>query len=368
MTAVSQANLAPPHTSGAKVLLISGVNISKPVDRSDLSRPLPDYAALLEALGPDVIDISNVQAVTRPVVARALGPQWSVALAALRRARHYQAVLATGEDVGLPLALLFKIFRQRTPLLLTCHNIATRRPAFYLKYLRAGTAVNTFQCLSRTQADMLTRYASIREAQIQVLHCQVDHRFFFPRPDIPVRNQICSAGMASRDYATLVAAAQDLDVDVKIAADSPWFHQALNIPMEGLPPRVEARSYQTYAALRQLYAESRLVVVPLLDVPFSAGYTVILEAMAMGKAVIVSRIQQRDDFIVDGWNGIYVTPGNVSELKARLRDLLARPDELLRLGRNARQTVEDHYTLDHFVERMQSGLAHATGSSQPGLH
>ena len=368
MTAVSPTKLAPLRTGHARVLLISGVNISRPVDRSDLSHPLPDYAALLDALRPDVIDISNVQAAARPVVGRAVSPQWAVALAALRRAKHYQAVLATGEDVGLPLALLFKIFRQRTPLLLTCHNIATRRPAFFLKYLRAGTAVNTFQCLSRTQADMLMQYAGIREAQIQLLLCQVDHRFFFPRPDVPVRNQICSAGMASRDYATLVAAAQDLDVDVKIAADSPWFHQALNISLDELPPRVEARSYQTYAALRQLYAESRLVVVPLLDVRFSAGYTVILEAMAMGKAVIVSRITQRDDFIVDGWNGIYVTPSNVSELGERLRDLLARPDEIERLGANARQTVEDHYTLGHFVERMRAGIAHATGVSPAGFN
>ena len=88
----------------------------------------------------------------------------------------------------------------------------------------------------------------------------------------------------------------------------------------------------------------------------------------MGKAVIVSRIQQRDDFVRDGWNGIYVTPGNVGELRERLRDLLARPDEMQRLGINARQTVEDHYTLGHFVERMQAGITHATGVSPAGFN
>jgi glycosyltransferase involved in cell wall biosynthesis len=171
--------------------------------------------------------------------------------------------------------------------------------------------------------------------------------------------------MASRDYATLVAAAKELDIDIKIAADSPWFRQELNISAEVLPPRVEARSYQTYQALRHLYAESRLVVVPLLDVPFSAGYTVILEAMAMGKAVIVSRIKQRDDFIIDGWNGVYVTPGDVAGLRDRIRFLLDRPDEVRRLGANARMTVEERFTLDHYVERVREGLAH-TIASAPG--
>jgi glycosyltransferase involved in cell wall biosynthesis len=207
--------------------------------------------------------------------------------------------------------------------------------------------------------NLLAGYPGIRTDKIRLFSWHVDHHFFAPMPDVPIKNQICSAGMASRDYATLVEAAADVDIDVKIAADSPWFRQKINITTEKVIPRVEVRSYENYQALRQLYAESRFVVVPLLDVPYSAGYTVILEAMAMGKAVIVSRIKQRDDFIVDGWNGLYVEPGNVTELREKICFLLEQPEEVLRLGTNARKTVEERFTLNHYIRRMEEDIDHA---------
>ncbi len=343
----------------ARYLIISGVDISKAASDLGPDRPFPDYMALRDALQPDIIDVRTIASVTNPLVRlvrRRLGPQWAIAVAALLRARRYDAVIATGEDVGLPLALLAKVLVRRFPLIMTCHNISTRRPAFYLGRLGVGMVVRTFQCLSLAQSRILIARYGIDPSRIQVIHWFVDARFFTPCPDAPVCDQICSAGMASRDYATLVAAAKDLPVDVKIAADSPWFRQAVNIADGDIPARVEVRSYGTYAALRQLYAESLFVVVPLLDVEFSAGYTVILEAMAMGRAVIVSRIKQQDDFVVDGWNGFYVEPGNVEQLRERIRFLLDHPEEAKRLGANGRAMVEERFTLDKYVGLMQETL------------
>jgi glycosyltransferase involved in cell wall biosynthesis len=291
-------------------------------------------------------------------VKRYFGKNWAIALAACLQMQHYDVTLATGEDVGLNLALLMKLFRKHAPLILICHNIASRRRAFLLGKLRIGTAIKKFLCLSQAQVDMLTERYGIKQAQIEVIYWHVDHQFFQPQASESTKRQICSAGTASRDYATLLQAVQDLDVAVKVAASSTWFPQQLNISLDAIPGHVEVRDYGTYHALRQLYADSLFVVVPLLNVDFSAGYSVILEAMAMGKAVIVSKIRQRDDFIVDGWNGFYVTPGNVVELRDRIDFLLQNPDEARRLGQNARKSIEERYTLEHFVERVRNaGLA-----------
>lgn len=344
---------------GVRLLLISGVDISKNLDGRDPDSPLPDYALLRRELRPDAIDMRTIKSAPSLIVRavkRRLGPQWAIAVAALLVSRRYDAIYATGEDVGLPLALLSTLVRRRLALIMTCHNIATRRPAFYLGALRLGAAVRTYQCLSRAQATILTGRYGIDPARVEVIDWHVDAQFFRPDLDVPVREQICSAGMASRDYATLVAAVRDLPIDVKIAADSPWFKQEINIAESDLPPRVEARSYGTYAALRRLYAESLFVVVPLLNVEFSAGYTVILEAMAMGKAVIVSRIKQRDDFVMEGHSGYYVEPGNVEQLRERILHLLAHPDETRRLGANGRSIVEQRYTLDDYVQRTQEAV------------
>lgn len=345
-----------------RVLLISGVDISSSKPSSLHENPMPDYRVLINEFHPDVIDIRSIQNSKHPMMRFArkrLNYAWAIAWLALVRARKYQTVVATGEDVGLRLAVLFKLFGVRVPLIMTCHNIATRRPLFFLQKLRAATSVHTFQCLSQTQAQMLSEYAQVSPRKIQMLYWHVDHNFFQPIPEVASRNQIASAGMASRDYATLINAVSGLDVDLKIAADSPWFKQSLNIEDDRLPECVEVRSYGTYSALRQLYAESLFVVVPLLDVPFSAGYTVILEAMSMGKAVVVSRITQQDDFIVDGWNGLYVTPGDADELRERICFLVNNPDEARRLGENGRRTIEERFTLDHYQRRMQEAIEQA---------
>jgi glycosyltransferase involved in cell wall biosynthesis len=339
--------------------MISGVSISQSQRSPDQQRPTPDYQILIDTFHPDIIDIHTIHERMNPLlqlVEQRLGVQWAIALCAFQNRKHYSAILATGEDIGLPLAFLAKSTRTHIPLIITCHNISTRRPTFFLKRLGVGSAVRTFQCLSQTQATMLKEQSSISHDRIQMIYWHVDHDFFQPMPEVPVRAQICSAGMASRDYATLVAAVDGLEVDLKIAADSPWFTQKLNITAQKLPTRVEVRSYGNYAALRQLYAESQFVVVPLFDVNFSAGYTVILEAMAMGKPVIVTKIRQRDDFIIDGWNGLYVAPGNVAELHDRIRFLIEHPDEVRRMGENARKTIEERFTLSHFVERMRTAI------------
>jgi glycosyltransferase involved in cell wall biosynthesis len=321
--------------------------------------PVPDYLVLRDCLQPDILDTHTISAIRHPAVIfaeRAFGRSWAIGVAAFLRAGRYDAIIATGEDVGLKLAFFAKFLRRHVPLIFICHNISTPRRAFYFRALKVGSAVRTFLCLSKAQARILTERYGIGPEHVRLMFWHVDHNFFQPDPQATVRNQISSAGMASRDYATLVQATRDLDVDVKIAADSPWFQQTLNITHDNMPARVEVRSWGTYTALRQLYAESLFVVVPLLNVDYSAGYTVILEAMAMGKAVIVTRIKQQDDFVVDGWNGFYVEPGDVAGLRDRIRFLLEHPDEAIRLGKNGRQMVEEQFTLDDHIRRVEDAV------------
>lgn len=342
-----------------KWLFIGGVNISGTIDETKQQSPLPDYIALRKALQPDVIDIHSINVVRHPLIIainRLLGPYWALAIYTYIRADRYDAIFATGEDVGLVLALVAKIFRRKLPLVITCHNVATRRKKLYLRWLKLGSVVEKFLCLSQAQARILIERYYIPEANIRVINWFVDHQFFNPNVVSQQHNQICSAGMASRDYATLIKAVSNLRVELKIAADSPWFQERLNILQGDLPPHVDVRSYGNYQALRQLYADSLFVVVPLHNVDYSAGYSVILEAMAMGKAVIASRIKQVDDFIIDGWNGFHVTPGDAEQLRERIHYLLQHPDRAKQLGRNGRLLVEKRFTYEQYIQYVHNAL------------
>jgi glycosyltransferase involved in cell wall biosynthesis len=345
--------------SAPRCLVISGVNISRTAAEIGPHHPVPDYLAIRDVLNPDILDSRTIGAVSHPVVrsvTRAVSVQWAIAVAALLTSTDYHVILATGEDVGLRLAFLAKTLRRRVPLLLICHNLTGRRSSLLLGRLKVASVVQEFQCLSSVQAQILIDRYHVDPARTRLLFGQVDHQFFRPDPHVRRRPQICSAGMASRDYATFVAATRNLPISIKIAADSPWFPQELNVSSGDLPPTVEMRSYGSYKALRRLYAESLFVVVPLHNVEFSAGYTVTLEAMAMGKAVIASRTRQRDDYIIDGWNGLYVQPGDVDGLRTRIQFLLDHPREAERLGRNGRRRVEDHFTLHHYIERLTAAI------------
>ena len=143
---------------------------------------------------------------------------------------------------------------------------------------------------------------------------------------------------------------------MRLAAASPWSKHDNETAGRTLPANVEARRY-SYGELRDLYAASSFVVVPLKETDFQAGVTTLLEAMAMGKAVIATRTTGQTDVITDGENGLTVAPGDVSgwrEAICRLRDDAALR---ARLGGNARRWVERHATLDGWSERIAAALS-----------
>ncbi len=85
--------------------------------------------------------------------------------------------------------------------------------------------------------------------------------------------------------------------------------------------------------------------VPMPDGrPFIGSPTKLFEYMAMGKAIIASRLDQLETVLKHGVTALLVRPGDVEELVAAV--LMAASDRDLRdsLGRNARATVIANYT------------------------
>jgi glycosyltransferase involved in cell wall biosynthesis len=164
---------------------------------------------------------------------------------------------------------------------------------------------------------------------------------------------ICSAGLEFRDYPTLISAVDGLDMDLEIAAASPWSQRRNLADQTTLPPNVRVGK-RSYDQLRELYDRSRFVVVPLFDVDFQAGSLVMYEAMAMGKAVIATRTRaHRDgDILQENVTGVFVPPGDAGALRQAILRLHRDPAEADRLGANARRIVEQGLNHDAYVSRM----------------
>jgi glycosyltransferase involved in cell wall biosynthesis len=208
-----------------------------------------------------------------------------------------------------------------------------------------------------TSATIL-RGLGVDPARLHVIGSRVDCEFFSPvataEPAL-----IVSAGAINRDYNTLLEACAGLDVHVTIAADTAWRHSLGKLPEEMSGERFEMRSFGNYRNLRDLYARSTLMVVPLVEGQFASGQTVILEGMAMGKAMITTDIAGRSDFIEDGVNGVYVPSHNVEALRAAIAALLADPVRRAAMADAGRTAAVGKYKVEHYVARILSACDRA---------
>lgn len=198
----------------------------------------------------------------------------------------------------------------------------------------------------------------IPREKVQRIHYHADETFFRPSDRAPQPRLVCAAGQLLRDYDCLVEAVRGLDVEVQIAAGSPWIERKLE-PTRALPPNVRWGKLNRFE-LRELYARSALAVVPILQNEYQTGIATILEMMAMGKCVIATRTRGQTDTIVDGETGVYVPPSDPAALRAAIERLLAAPDEAARIGRAARAYVEREAGLDRFVDVLAAAMEDAS--------
>lgn len=330
--------------------------------------PAADYLTLLAALRgragveADLLDYAAVDADPSPAVrlARRLGGR-DAALAAMALARRsrYDVVFTNGENVGVPLALLLGVLPRRLGHVTIGHRLSAPKKQVFFRVLRAQRRLDKVFVYAQTQHDWASDRLGIGPAKLALIPFHADDRFYRPLPVVVNPDQVCAVGLEGRDYPTLLQAVAGMpDVTLKLTTASPWSRRRDETQGRALPPNVDARRYD-YPGLRTLYAESLCAAVPLYDTDFQAGVTSVLEAMAMGKAVVATRTAGLADVIADGETGLLVAPGDAEGWRAAVTRL--RADDALRerLGRAARRWVEANATLDRWAARLADALAAA---------
>ena len=93
--------------------------------------------------------------------------------------------------------------------------------------------------------------------------------------------------------------------------------------------------------------------VPLADgSDFFGSPTKLFEYMAMGKAIVASRLGQIGEVLTDRETALLVEPGNLTELTNSILELASQPELRKRLGAAARRVVSENYTWQHNVQRV----------------
>ena len=339
-----------PDDRRAVLLTVSG-SIPHDLDRevADGRRPRADYRVIAEVTGADVVDVEaarRASGVLGAVLHRLGGPGALLAWFAFRHRRNYDVLFTDGEQVGIPLALLTRAFgKGGCSHVMIVHILSVPKKVRLMRAARLPRQIDRYITYCTSQADYIRSQLGVPGERVVRSTFMVDTEFFAPAqsraphaPGAPRRRLISSAGLERRDFPTMMEAVEGLDVDVVIAAASPWSKQSDSSAGRALPANVRiARLDQN--ELRELYRESAFVVVPLVEIDFQAGITTILEAMSMALAVVCTRTSGQTDTIVDGETGLYVAPGDAVALRDAIKRLLDDPVEAERLGGNARTWV-----------------------------
>jgi len=145
-------------------------------------------------------------------------------------------------------------------------------------------------------------------------------------PDLPVRWYVVGGPI----YQT---AAQFTEAELRAAAESRGL--AGRVGFVGFVPD----TLPVYQALDVvLHASTR---------PEPFGLTV-AEAMACGRAVVVSAAGGAAELFTDGHDALGITPGNAEQLAAAVRRLVENPDLRVKLGEAARRTAEARFDANRY--------------------
>ena len=266
--------------------------------------------------------------------------------------KRYDVVISWSDPHTLLFAALLKLTGRRVPFVALMFWISKPKKAAILK--RVYSHIDTIVLWTSADKDFAINTLGIPPTKIRFIPYYVDQKFWRPMPG--EGDTISSVGIEMRDYPTLIEAMRGLDIKCHIAvghARGRFFSTVAAIYNHGpLPANVTVGKLGA-TELRALYARSRFVVIPLLPSESDNGLTSILEAMAMGKAVICSRTAGQRDVIQDGKTGIFVPQGDPKALRDAINYLFTHPEEARNMGIAGRKHIETHNTWEQFINNIK---------------
>ncbi len=270
--------------------------------------------------------------------------------AALSRA---DVVFSTVDTVGIPLALLARTGLVRTPIVYAAIGLPERlgqlgnraaRGLFESAYRRLHTIV----AYGWGEVDALRTWLGEQGSKVVFVPFGVDTTYFAPQPDRPAEADVVSIGAdPRRDFALLLRLAQRLpDRTFRIVASAE--HAQV---LHATTPNVTVETDVPFPVVRDRLAAARVVVLPVRDNSYSGATTVLLQALATGKPVVVSRTAAiaRGYHLEDELNCRLVPPGELDALEQAVSGLLADEERAAALGARARDIAERHLTWDRYA-------------------
>jgi glycosyltransferase involved in cell wall biosynthesis len=295
------------------------------------------------------------------------GGDFPTVLASLRVANRADVVFSTVDTVGIPLVLLGRGGRLRSPLVYTAIGLperlvqlrSDRMRRLYSSALAGCAAVVAY---SSQEADDLAEWLGEhgQRACVSFVPFGVDPAAFRPKEEPPGRDVVSVGADPHRDFDLLLEVARALpSVTFSIVASRDGARE-----LAGVPANVAVEVDLPFEDMRRRLEDARVVALPVRENSYSGATTVLLQAMSLAKPVVVSRTRAiaTGYGLADGENCRLVQPGDAAGFAQSLGDVLRDDLHARALGANARRTVERELTWERYISRIEEVVVDAPGS------
>lgn len=241
----------------------------------------------------------------------------------------------------------------RTPVIAVIHHPVAQGSAEKIFF----TGHDRLICLSESvRQQLLAGYAFLDPEKVIKLDWGVDEAFYgdYREAGSDISNTIpviVSAGKSNRDHDVLVTAASGLNCQVHIYCSEDSKPKVNPLPSNVvLTTGAKRANPASYRELVEVYKQAFAIAIPLNETDALAGLTSLMDALAVGRPVIMTRNPYIDIDIEALGIGIWCDTADDAGWRAALSRLLNNPAEAANMGRKARQLADERYNILEFTK------------------
>jgi hypothetical protein len=168
-----------------------------------------------------------------------------------------------------------------------------------------------------------------------------------------VGHGVVAAGRTGRDFVTFGLAASQSTSSAHIIC----LESAVTSVFQSFSSRVQItvrpdRSPMAYPELIEAYTQARVIAIPMYAGSSLCGLTSLMDALALGKPVIMTRNQLIDIEIEAEGIGLWVEPNDIEGWKRAIQFFEDHETEALVMGQRARRLMETKFNSDIFANQV----------------
>jgi hypothetical protein len=254
--------------------------------------------------------------------------------------RTHGGVITVFPQLASAVGMQKQLSRKQTPIVAWLFNVGTCSSGVRRQFAKKSLqAIDRFVVHTQRERQIYSEWLDLPIERFEFVPYQV--------PEMPVTYAenttepfITALGSAHRDFPALFQAVKTLNIPTVVAAS----RRAL----EGvsIPDQVQTPFDIGKQDCLRLAQEARINVVPMVpnERVTAAGQVTIVEAMRMGRALIATRCNGAEDYIIHGETGLLVEPHSVEDLTNAIQQLWEDHELRDRLGQNAMQYATEHFS------------------------